>query len=546
MQAVHRWLTDKSNKSVILLLVGGLLFRVVIAIWLYPGFDEAYYYLYTLHPDLSYFDHPPLVALTTGFGPWLTHEVSQFTIRLGSLILHTGALVLLYLTGARLFSTAAATFTLAIASLIPIFLIAFGVLTLPDNPLIFFWTASLYCAAIEFFPNTQSEEFIKYRPTYRLAILGLLIGLACLGKYHGFILAFGIISFCLTSRYRSALTSPWALLGLGLFFVAISPILIWNYQHDWISLRFQSERGVPKSEYNFLDFLATFLVSVAYLFPTLGLPLWWVSLKAGLAEFTQRFSKKFFKKEGILRQKKLLILWVSLPLIVGFTWLGGYTQILPTWAMPGFWGASLLLGQQVTIWQKVYPRRVKRWLKVSAIALISLVLFALLHLAAGTLQKPSNYALFGGFISPKDDPSTQLFDVKQLRQGFVDSPVLNSALQKSSFIFTNRYYLGGQIGMALAPIAKTPITTFDKDIRGFAFWSSATQWLGKDALYITPNTFARKKKLMDQYKTYFETIENIGSIPIKRGGSVIEVFQYQPNEKQVARQRSKKRRTQLS
>lgn len=53
-------------RTVIALLIGGLLFRVVIAVWLYPGFDEAYYYLYTLHLDLSYFDHPPLVALTTG------------------------------------------------------------------------------------------------------------------------------------------------------------------------------------------------------------------------------------------------------------------------------------------------------------------------------------------------------------------------------------------------------------------------------------------------------------------------------------------------
>ncbi len=134
MQAVHRWLTDKTNKSVMALLLGGLLFRVVVAIWLYPGFDEAYYFLYTQHPALSYFDHPPLVALTTGFGPWLTGEVSQFTIRLGSLILHTGALVLLYLTSARLFSTLAATLTLAIATFVPIFLVAFGVLTLPDNP----------------------------------------------------------------------------------------------------------------------------------------------------------------------------------------------------------------------------------------------------------------------------------------------------------------------------------------------------------------------------------------------------------------------------
>ncbi len=524
MQTVRKWWFDKNSKSVILLLVGGLLFRVVIAVWLYPGFDEAYYYLYTLHPALSYFDHPLLVALTTGFGPWLTHEVSQFTIRIGALILHTGALVLLYLTAARLFSTVAATFTLAIATYIPIFLVAFGVLTLPDNGLIFFWSASLYCAAIEFFPNTHNPKASrKYHPTYRLALLGLLVGLACLGKYHGFILAVGIIGFCLTSRYRSALISPWALLGFGLFLVTISPIIIWNMQHDWVSLRFQSKRGVPTDEYNYLDLFTTFLSSIAYLFPTLGLPLWWVSLKAGFAQLIQAGKKSL--KENEKGQKQLLIFWVSLPLIIGFTWLGGYHQILPTWSMPGFWGATLLLGKQVASWQKLYPRRVQRWLRGTAIALISLILFALLHMAAGILQKPSSYALFGGFISPQDDPSTQLFDIQQLRQGFASSPILNSALQNSSFIFTNRYYLAGQIGMALAPISKTPITTFDQDLRGFAFWSKADQWLGKDALYITNNHFASEKKLMDQYKTYFKTIENIGSVPIERGKVVIEVIQ---------------------
>ena len=28
-----------------------------------PGNDEAYHYLFTTHPDWSYFDHPPMVAL---------------------------------------------------------------------------------------------------------------------------------------------------------------------------------------------------------------------------------------------------------------------------------------------------------------------------------------------------------------------------------------------------------------------------------------------------------------------------------------------------
>jgi 4-amino-4-deoxy-L-arabinose transferase-like glycosyltransferase len=536
-----------NDQKVLALLAGGLLFRAIIATWLYPGFDEAYYFLYTLHLDLSYFDHPPLVALITGFGCWLTGDVSQFTIRLGTLILHTVSLFLLYLTGARLFSPPAGIFALAIASLVPIFQIGFGTLTLPDSPLIFFWTASLYCASWEFFPK-QSE---KYQPSYRLALLGLLVGLACLGKYHGFLLGLGLIGFCLTSsRYRSALISPWTLLGLGLFLLAISPILIWNSQHEWVSFRFQSRRGIPSGGYNFLDLFITFLSGIGYLFPTLGLPLWWVSLKSFFEKFhakTQRreaASRKSRRKEekkvsslrlGDLarqksqdftnhRERELLILWVSLPLILGFTWLGGYKQILPTWAMPGFWGATLLLGQAAANWKITHPRWVRRWLWGTGITLSSLILFVLLHMSVGTLQKPSQYALFGGFVAPEDDPSIQLFDIQQLRQGFATSPILLSALQNSSFVFTNRYYLAGQIGMALAPVAPTPMTTFDRDLRGFAFWSKADQWLGKDALYVTNNLFVQEQKFLDRYNLYFQSIEKIGTIPIRRGGAIIDTF----------------------
>ena len=520
MQTVQKSLPQKANHPVLFLLIGGLLFRCVIAFWLYPGFDEAYYYLYTLHLDWSYFDHPVLVALTTGFGPWVTGDVTQFTIRLGSLILHTGSLLLLYLTSAKLFSTEAARLTLAIATIIPIFQIGFGVLTVPDSPLIFFWSASLYCAAYEFFPPTSPA----YRPSYRLAILGILVGLACLGKYHGFVLGLGLVGFCLTSpRHRSAVLSPWAWLGLGLFFITIFPILFWNMQHDWVSFRFQSQRGIPRGGYSLLSVGAVILAEIAYLFPTMGLPLWWVSLRSVLPRTTQLFSKKSITYKGDSEQQ-LLILWVSLPVILGFTFIGGYQQILPTWPMPGFWGTTLLLGQQAVGVQQQYRRWVRRWLQGSGIVVGSILLLALLHITTGTLQKPSQYALMGGFLPPENDPSTQLIDIQQLRRGFVESPIFSAALQRSSFIFTNRNYLSGQIGMALSPLAHTPITSFDIDLRGFAFWSRADQWLGKDALYITTAPFHRRKDLISSYRTYFGSIEEIGTIPIRRGGAVIEVI----------------------
>jgi len=556
---------------VIALLLVGLLFRSTIAFWLPPGFDEGYYYLYTQHPAWSYFDHPLLVALTTGFGPWLTGNVSQFTIRLGTLLLHTGALLLLYLTSAQLFSRSAALLTLTIATLIPIFLVGFGVLTLPDSPLIFFWTATLYVAAREFFPHrkdstivvdadAKNPQFTPHpspltshslppdSPTYRIAIIGLLAGLACLGKYHGLALAVGLVGFCLTSpRHRTVFLSPWMLLSLGLFILAVSPILVWNAHHDWVSLRFQSGRAVPDRGYSLIDLLVTFLAGVAYLFPTFGFPLWWVSGKEVLmnrrdAE-TQRDgdAKKQFTQSSVQTQnsklKSRFLLWTALPLMLGFTLMGGYRSILPTWAMPGFWSATLLLGQAATNWQQRSPRLVKRWLWGSGIAVAVFLLVALLHVTLGTFQKPSRYALFGGFLTPTQDASVQLIDIQQLRQGFTHSPQIRTALEQTNFLFTNDLYLAGQLGMAiLAPRGSTnaalpqrPITCFDKDLRGFAFWSTNNEWVGKNGLLVT--TDAQTKTAIAQYQDYFKHIQKIADIPIQRGGTIVQVIQiYQANE----------------
>lgn len=524
MQIAQKWLAQKTNQIVLLLLVGGLIFRATIAFWAYPTFDEAYYYLYSLHLDWSYFDHPVMVALTTGFGTWLTGIVSQFTIRLGALIWYTGSLVLLYLTSKRLFSDKAAILTLAIATITPIFQIGFGVLSLPDSPLMFFWSASLYCAVVEFFRQPSTDSYI---PSYRLAILCILVGLACNSKYHGLVLAFGLVGFCLTSpRHRCVIRSPWAWLGLSLFAITISPIVFWNVQHDWVSFRFQSARAVPKSGFSVLSVLLVCLAEVAYLFPTIGFPLWWVSVQPLIKRTIQFFSQKSLTPKKDSDTPELLILWVSLPVILGFTLMGGYRQILPAWSMPGFWGTTLLLGNQAVIWEQQSRPWVRRSLFASGAIIASILLILLLHLQLGIMQKPSQYALMGGFVSPKDDPSIELIDIEQIQRGFAQSPILRTALQNSRFIFTNRYYLGGPIAMSLKTLTNLPITCFDigQDLRGFAFWSKADEWLGEDALYITTSPFNLREDLMASYRSYFSSVSEIETLVIKRGGVPINVI----------------------
>lgn len=497
--------------------------RLVIAIFLQPGFDEAYYYLYTLHPDWSYFDHPPLVAITTGIGVWMTGQVNQFTIRIGTLFLYTGSLIFLYLAALRLYTLQIAINTLAIASAIPIFQLAFGTLNIPDTPLLFFWAVTLWLAVREFF------DYRVYRPSYRLTLICLTVGLACLGKYHGFILGLGLVGFCLFSNnYRRALTSKWFLVGIPLFLLTISPLLYWNITHEWVSFRFQSERAVPNSSYQIDRAFLQLLVEMGYLFPTFGFPLLWSVIRSTIQQvrnFSWQRGSSFsgFHPEGEL-EKRGLILWLSAPLIFGFTLISGYQQILPAWKMPGYWSATILLAERVAVSRRYASNRIPyRWFFGSVIVILLLLSIALSHVAAGTFQIPSKSAIYG-LLPIKGDNSTQLFDIQQLRRGLSNNPKFSQAINQADFVFTNRYYLGGQIAMAIDPVFRKPLTCFDSDLRGFAFWSKPNQWVGKNGIYLGSKTFEVDIDAKKRYPSYFQKLTKIGEVPIRRGGEIVETF----------------------
>ncbi len=214
--------------------------------------------------------------------------------------------------------------------------------------------------------------------------------------------------------------------------------------------------------------------------------------------------------------KQLLILACGLPLVLAFTFMGGYRPILPTWPMPGFWVLSLLLGSRWERWPGA-----RQLLAGTAVAVGLLVAVGLAHVRYGLLQDPGGLGLW----PVERDPSTQLIDIEQLRRQFQTDPRLAQALAEADFIFTNVYFLGGQIGMALAPLTEKPLTCLDEDLRGFAFWSQPEDWLGKDGLLVTSQLFWPRAGIQAVYGTYFEQIEPVAEVPLRRAGAVAQTFQ---------------------
>ena len=192
--------------------------------------------------------------------------------------------------------------------------------------------------------------------------------------------------------------------------------------------------------------------------------------------------------------------------------------------MTGYWLATILLAERVSIERRNAAVRIPyRWFFGSLAAIVLLGLIALAHLNFGIFQ-PSTKPSLLGFLPIQTDPTTQIFDLQQLRQGFVKNSNLNLALKQADFVFTNNPNLSGQLGMAIAPIFAKQITCFDPNPRGFAFWSKPTQWIGKNAIYMSTKTTAADLDAQHPYASYFQTLTKLGEIPIYRGPAIIQTF----------------------
>lgn len=73
-----------------------LILRVCFDIFAAPVPDEAYYWLWGQHPDLSYLDHPPLNAWVQGLIEALAGR-NLFSLRFATWLTTAGTLTILWL-----------------------------------------------------------------------------------------------------------------------------------------------------------------------------------------------------------------------------------------------------------------------------------------------------------------------------------------------------------------------------------------------------------------------------------------------------------------
>jgi len=277
--------------------------------------DETYYWIWSKKLDFSYFDHPPMIAyiikLTTLFSD------DPLFVRLGAALMVSGSAYILYLLAKRMFDekTAIYTFYIFISSII---VIVASTLITPDLPLLFFTTLFLYTAYIYLFEDKKNY----------LLLAGFAAGAMILSKYTGILIIFTLIVYVVIYK-REVFKDRYLLYSVLIATVVFSPVLYWNYTHDFISFTFQLDHGIAKEKVFLLKEFKKFTTAQLVLFhPFYLLPLFYFII----------MDKKRFEK------KKVYLLLPFLFTLFFFIYNSAFKHANEQWAAPAYISASVLLG----------------------------------------------------------------------------------------------------------------------------------------------------------------------------------------------------------
>ena len=201
--------------------------------------DEAYYYIWSLHPQLSYFDHPGVVSWLIRIGHMIFPAGHALSLRVSFLAMSfaTSLLWIKILRG-KAFSEEQILVFSVLAFLNPL-LGPGSILATPDVPLVFFWTLSYFC-----FLQVLKNPGLKW-----YAFLGAALGLGFCSKYHIvlFVLS-GLVYLAISEKFR-ALKPAGVLLTVLTGAIFCSPVFIWNAQNEWSSFLFQINHGFGESSF---------------------------------------------------------------------------------------------------------------------------------------------------------------------------------------------------------------------------------------------------------------------------------------------------------
>jgi Dolichyl-phosphate-mannose-protein mannosyltransferase len=477
--------------------------KLIIASATALGNDEVYYWTYALNLQWNYFDHPPFVAWlirTTTANLYIHHELA---VRLGAIIASTFGTVKAYKTGKLLLNERVGWYAVLLYSSSFYCSIIAGTFILPDSPQMIFWLWSIFLLL----KITKSIE--QGLPTLRhWCWFGLAAGLCMMCKIHGAYLWVGVIMFALFGN-RKLWVQKGMYIAMLISLIIISPLIIWNIQHHFITYTYHSNRiSLFHAGINPLAFAREIGGQIFYNNPIVFFLAW-------MAVFS------FIKIKNLLLKRQIqLLLFCALPLIATLIFLSIFRDTLPHWSGPAY---SCLIFLSALKLESFSLSKVK-------VIIGAAILFFLLIVSTGLIA----INFYKGTFSPQKDavklgmgdPTLDLYGWKETGR-IIDSIYrVDKSLEKdktAQTIVITKWFPAAHLDFYVCN--KTGLHTYGIgeifDLHQY-YWSNQSKpklAVGDNAYYILPSNLYDENSI-NFIKSQFKSCTSPIIIPIFRNGAV--------------------------
>jgi hypothetical protein len=334
--------------------------RLVGAAWTPLTFDEAYYWMWSKHLALGYYDHPPGVAVVIRLGTLIAGD-TELGVRLVSILLALPMSFAVYRTAAILFGGQRVAATATILLNVTLMAAVGTLIVTPDSPLLVASSLVLLFLA---------KVLETGRGAWWLAV-GAAVGVALLSKYTALFFGPAILIWLVSvPKLRRWLISPWPYLGGVAALAIFSPVIFWNADHHWVS--FIKQIGRSRIE----DFKPLF---IGELIPTqiaFATPLVFILGAMGLYAL--------FRRDGGALAARALINAIFWTVVLYFMWHSLHARVEANWFAPVYpaFAIAAAVAANLTRWEKRGQRVVDFCLRWASP--VGILMFALLIVQANT------------------------------------------------------------------------------------------------------------------------------------------------------------------
>ncbi len=500
---------NKIRKQVIWLIVIATSVRLFLASQLELANDEVYYWTYALYPDLSHFDHPPMVGFLAQVFTLNLFLTDDFFLRLGTIVLSVGSTWVIFLIGRKVKNDLAGLYAAFLYTSSIYCSIISGFSLIPDAPQVFFWLICLNWALevlpIEEITNSQRKKMI---------LIGVTAGLAMLSKYHSVFIWIGILLFVVFQNRKWLLDYSLYLSGI-ISLLVFSPVLIWNVQNKFISFTFHGDRVSPALELRPDYFLTEIGGQIAY-----NNPLNVILIVLALIAL---FKGKIF----IGTKYKWVLLLNAIPLWLLFTGFSLFRSTLPHWSGPAFLSLIVITAaywseqigsQSLTSKKMLLPLRIL--LPSYFLALLLIATLYVINYSPFSFGKQSEIKNYGEYDFTQD-----MYGYNLVRDAFkkISEREESNSMAKGSGLISNKWFPGSHLDFYVAKPNQRNLFLIGSlnDIHKYAWINQQRGGLqkGKDYYHIAVSNYYSDP--VELFGNYFEKIEPMDTVKIVRRGKIM-------------------------